>query len=511
MASIIDKYMVQIQEKADLSGIYAYRGQPKAEWRLLSAATRRLISEHGDSIMTEPELPELYINYHRDTLIEPARARGYDVDSGRRLSDLELLAKLQHLGAPTGLLDFSWSPLVALWFACVETESDGKLFMVNMNDAVRVIRLNNDLASEGLTTVLGELETPPRIFYWEPSVTGEAAHRIIRQRSVFIIGGPNGLVDDGVTSQIHIPEDDKEKLLAELALMDYDHGTMFFDVHGFAQGSRWTRVPDLTPDVYIRRANRFYQQGNFELAIDHYNHAIQLAPERTLAYFLRGNALATCGRHQEAVEDYDEVIPNVGPLDLIDQSIVYFNRGNSKAELRLDNDAVADYTRAITIRPDRSEYYYNRGNSYADLGESTQAIDDYDVVVGRSGGHAAFNKGNALLSMGLLDAARASYLLAEQRGTDHDAVNQNLFALNQIRPLFDPTKHVITPASVVGENRIVLEISDPDQGQVLESATRQFLIYGRAGNSGNMGGPDLEGSAGAPGRPLTMVEIRCQI
>ena len=34
------------------------------------------------------------------------------------------------IGRPghTGLLDFSWNPLVGLWFACEETEVDGKLF-----------------------------------------------------------------------------------------------------------------------------------------------------------------------------------------------------------------------------------------------------------------------------------------------------------------------------------------------------------------------------------------------
>ena len=208
---------------ADPSGIYSYRGQRNADWLLQSGATRRLVQEYGDSILTDPEFPELYLRYHRETLLETARARGYDVDSGRKLSDLELLAKLQHLGAPTGLLDFSWSPLVALWFACIDPNNDGKLFMVNTNDAVSVIRLDNDLAAEGLTTVLTEVATPPRIFYWEPAVAGEAAHRIVRQRSVFIIGPPLGLVDDRMTSHLLIPQSDKEQLLAELAVLDYDH------------------------------------------------------------------------------------------------------------------------------------------------------------------------------------------------------------------------------------------------------------------------------------------------
>ena len=112
LPSTIDKYLVQIQEAEAPLGIYAYRGQAKAEWKLYSAATRLMVREYGDSITAEAEFRKLYVDYHRDTLIGSARTRGFGVELGRRLNDWELLAKLQHFGAPTGLLDFSWSPLV---------------------------------------------------------------------------------------------------------------------------------------------------------------------------------------------------------------------------------------------------------------------------------------------------------------------------------------------------------------------------------------------------------------
>ena len=111
MGTIIDKYLDRIVHSANRDGVHAYRGQRKARWPLHSGATRRLIRDHGEQILEDPEYADLYLNYHRDFLIEPARTRGYGIEVGRNLTDLELLAKLQHFGAETGLIDFSWSPL----------------------------------------------------------------------------------------------------------------------------------------------------------------------------------------------------------------------------------------------------------------------------------------------------------------------------------------------------------------------------------------------------------------
>ena len=511
MTSAIDHYLVVLQEKTDRSGIYAYRGQPNAGWLLQSGATRRLVEEYGRSITQDPEFAELYIDFHRDTLLEPARARGYGVDSGRTLSDLELLAKLQHLGAATGLLDFSWSPLVALWFACHDPDNDGKLFMVNTNDAVSVVRLTNDIAADGLRAVLTGARSSARISYWEPAAGGEAAHRIVRQRSVFIIGGPLVGDDDRMVSGLLIPKHDKKQLLAELAVLDFHHESLFFDVYGFAQASQWRRVPDLTADAHTRRANRFYQRGEFEEAVAHYDKAIQLVPANALTYFLRGNALAGCDRHREAVNDYDQVVDQIGSSDLIEQSIVYSNRGNSKATLEDYHGAIADYTNAINIVPDHPEYRYNRGNAYSDISEFAKAIEDYELVKGLSAGHAAFNKGNAYLSMGLLAEATRSYRLADEQGYDHNALNQNLGTLGELSLLIDATEFGVNPSSNRDKNRIVLQVLVPGQqaGQILE--TRRFLIYGRGGNSGNTGGPGLAGGTGALGNPLTIVEVQFQI
>ena len=510
MATILDGYLAQINGIAEPSGIYAYRGQHNAEWVLQSGATRRLAREYEGSIVSDPEFPELYVNYHRDTLLEPARSRGYGVESGRSLSDLELLAKLQHLGASTGLLDFSWNPLVALWFACNEGDEDGKLFMVNTNDAVHFIRLENDVAAERFATVLSDVVSAPRICYWEPPLAGEATHRIIRQRSVFIIGHPLVLVNQRMVSQLLIPKKDKQPLLAELAFLDTTQESLFLDVHGFALASQRRRVPDLTPSAHIRSANKFYQQKEFEQAISHYNEALSQTPTNLLAYFLRGNALAACERHSDAVSDYAMVIEHVSPSDLIDQSVVFFNLGNSKAAMGDHSEAVADYSAAIEIRSDQPEYYFNRGNAYLDLRKFTESIDDYDLVTGHSAGHAYFNKGNALLAMGLLQSAASSYARAAEAGYNSDAINQNLGVVVQILSLLHGKEYEARSCDNPDGFWVELRFSIPGSEQEQTPEPSHFIVYGRAGNSGNNGGPGLEGGIGAMGKPLTAIKVEVQ-
>ncbi|CAH3657194.1 hypothetical protein AI2799V1_1431 [Enterobacter cloacae] len=107
----------------DRFNVYMWRGQANIDWPIHSAAFRRV--QMGQST----RVTERHMRFYEKRLLKRARHQGYGYEDGRKLSDFEVLAKLQHHGAATRLIDFSRNLLVALWFACKsEPDKTGLLF-----------------------------------------------------------------------------------------------------------------------------------------------------------------------------------------------------------------------------------------------------------------------------------------------------------------------------------------------------------------------------------------------
>ena len=124
---------------------FAWRGQVDASWPLHSSLYRRLFWTEGSSIDESrlyDEEGKILAEFHRWGL-----HRGI---SGR-LSVLNQLAVMQHFGAPTRLVDVSFSPYIGLWFAVekkwsnttpTKEDVDGRLFAFDVTD--RLINENAD-------------------------------------------------------------------------------------------------------------------------------------------------------------------------------------------------------------------------------------------------------------------------------------------------------------------------------------------------------------------------------
>ena len=507
MGSTIGKYLLQIQLATRVAGIYAYRGQQDSEWPLHSAAARRLREEHGDDVLRDLEFPEIYTGYHRDALIEPARTRGFGSEAGRRLSDLEVLAKLQHFGAATGLLDFTWSPLVALWFSCEDSSRDGKLFCININDAILVSRVSTDEGGQSATAVFSGDAGSRQLSYWEPPLSGDASARILRQRSVFVIGRPLLPEDTGIVSEIIISGHDKESLRDELESLDVHEESLFLDVYGFAQASARRPAPSLTSGAYQRRGNRHFQKGEYAEAVTAYSRSLELGGTVGLTYLLRANAHSASGHHHEAVEDYDRAEERHDELPYYLQSILYFNRGNANSSIPKNEAALGDYSSAITLHPGLKSAYYNRGNIYMDLYRFEEAISDYERVNENPPHHASANKALALVASDRLLEARREYAEALDGEIDRELIFQNLWTLDQMLELVANVEYTVKAVPDDNTGAMCLRFEVPEAAEEARDNLARFVFRGRAGNTGNSGAAGLVGGEGSEGKPAVRVYV----
>ena len=162
-----------------------WRGQANLEWKLDSGAARRLRLVERD--VSEPEA--VVADYER-TLLHRARLNGWGVHAGRELGDLELLARLQHHGAATRLLDFTRSVYVALWFAASQQpELWGLLIGLDLMDVWTI----DDPATVQLPMADVVRDGGERLGVWHPSALSP---RLPAQAGFFLWGRTVGVLGE---------------------------------------------------------------------------------------------------------------------------------------------------------------------------------------------------------------------------------------------------------------------------------------------------------------------------
>ena len=139
----VDDLIDDIQNKGFESGRLLFRGHANYEWRLLPSMLRfendfalRLEAAYLEPLLRGKKIPFLNTN---DPIV--------------------LMMNLQHFGAPTRLLDWTFDPLIALFFACYDNTSknddiDGNLFFINKNlyKSFEIDNKENEFFKQSITT-----------------------------------------------------------------------------------------------------------------------------------------------------------------------------------------------------------------------------------------------------------------------------------------------------------------------------------------------------------------------
>nr|WP_277424501.1 tetratricopeptide repeat protein [Bathymodiolus thermophilus thioautotrophic gill symbiont] len=340
-----------------------YRGQSEDyPGGVVSTASRRL----KKSGFPNPS-KEKYFEYHAD-LIKDARSYRYGQDS--QLSDTGLLIDLQHYGAATGLIDFSEDFLIALWFACDNTnKTDGEVFFLNVQTNEFKPLDAQEEESKYSKSKKEELFTQEdQLYYLHTNFKSTA--RIFAQKGVFIFGYKK---IDNIES-IAIKESHKEAIRQELKqYFNIEEKNLFQDIYGFAQVNNTEHKYD------IKIASDYFQEGyeekNQEQKISLYQKAIEIDPNYYRAYYNIGTVYDELKEYQKAIDAYKEII-GIKP----DYHFAHNNMGIDYNKLKEHQKAIDAYKEAIKIKPNHRAYY-NMGIAYSKLKEYQKAIDAYKEAI----------------------------------------------------------------------------------------------------------------------------------
>lgn len=168
------------------------------------------------------------------------------------------------------------------------------------------------------------------------------------------------------------------------------------------------------------RAVAYARTGQFKLAIEDYNKALQLFGEFPAAYNNRGNLLLSLGQYNEAIKDFDRAI-----LLAPGYAAAYSNRANARVKLEQLDEAAYDFTKAIELMPQAAAPLSGRGLAYLAAGKPHAAIRDFSRAVNADARFASAyrNRAEARLLVKQNDEAIEDY----SRAIAFDANNSELY------------------------------------------------------------------------------------
>ena len=327
-------------------GKYVFRGVNNESYGIQASAYRRPKKNYRDF--------DKFLKINKD-LVDEAKLRGYHERDGRQFEDLEILADLQHYGAATCLIDFSYSAQVALWFACepesktsqdcdCETSQDsenplnGKVFAVHHRSSDDFEEIDSNDLEKKIDDFLQDDENS-QLYHWQPR---QQNNRIIAQQSIFLFGR----YEFDAYDECVIEGNSKKEILIELEQVSGITEAMLFpDFDGFAR-LRGVGVPytPLSAYEYTDLAKEQFGIANYGEAIDYCNRAIDQDRDYAEAYYRRGLAKHHQEQYSSAISDFDKFI-NLNP----NYVEAYYYRAEAKFRIGNSDGAREDIETALPL------------------------------------------------------------------------------------------------------------------------------------------------------------------
>jgi len=128
--------------------------------------------------------------------------------------------------------------------------------------------------------------------------------------------------------------------------------------------------------TYHERGMAYLHLGQPQQAIEDFDEALRLIPQRAVFYLNRGVAYNALGQTEYALQDLDEAI-RIDPRD----AMAYYNRAASYVALSQFPRGLQDIDKAIQLDPHFALAYSSRGVVYVNMGQYQRAIEDYGNAI----------------------------------------------------------------------------------------------------------------------------------
>ena len=200
----IQSYVNLVLENAR-NGTFVYRGHASKEWSLKPSIGR---NDKYDVILEKEVFLRFKQNYYSYTTERPH-------------SDMDLLFLGQHYGLPTRLLDFTYNPMIALYFACEsELEMDGRVYVKSMEKLLLMDSDSNSTMPHSIDEVLAIKGSR----FIVPNYTDA---RYKNQKALFLLSDKPNKKFTFVTDSYIIKKESKEQILRDLANLGYDRTLVY--------------------------------------------------------------------------------------------------------------------------------------------------------------------------------------------------------------------------------------------------------------------------------------------
>lgn len=221
---------------------FAFRGQADSGWALQTRLARHFWDHHVADNEWRAREKKMYCGFRTQLLITcPGMYDDWD--------ELNILSLMQHHGAPTRCLDFSYDPKVAAYFALEDSRGESAIWVVDCS------LLQRRRKERGFPAYCGPTHHPRCSVFRKYDVRqsrlvgsilqADRYHgRLVAQRGCFFVPGAisRKIANDLVHTKVKLSKSLVVESLEQLKADGYEHDTLFPDLDRIARHAKRSSV-----------------------------------------------------------------------------------------------------------------------------------------------------------------------------------------------------------------------------------------------------------------------------